>query len=155
MSQKTFSVWWLTCCLIGLRFGVYRDRSPYLGYTFTLIYPKSSKILLLVLLDFDWFSTPQYSPSNRACSHVYQIHQNPPAAFDGFSTPQYSPSNRACSHVYQIHQTPTGCFCWIQDCVQPSHGCFAFVTVPIPSKSSDWGIFLLHVDGLWQIWDGF
>ena len=54
-----------------------------------------------------------YSPVNRACSHVYQIHQTPPAAFVGFSTPQYSPANRACSHVYQIHQihqTPPAAF---------------------------------------------
>ena len=59
---------------------------------------------------FVGFSTPQYSPANRACSHVYQIHQTPPAAFIGFSTPQYSPANRACSHVYQIHQTPPAAF---------------------------------------------
>ena len=59
---------------------------------------------------FDGFSTPQYSSANRACSHVYQIHQTPPAAFDGFSTPRYSPANRACSHVYQIHQTPPAAF---------------------------------------------
>ena len=59
---------------------------------------------------FVGFSTPQCSPANRACSHVYQIHQTPPAAFVGFSTPQYSPANRACSHVYQIHQTPPAAF---------------------------------------------
>ena len=36
--------------------------------------PNSSKILLLVLPDFGGFSTPQYSPADRACSHVYLIH---------------------------------------------------------------------------------
>ena len=49
-------------------------------------YPKSSKILLLVLPDFDRFSAPQYSPVNIACSHVCQIHQTPPAASVGFKT---------------------------------------------------------------------
>ena len=72
--------------------------------------PKSFSWFCLILPDFDGFSTPQYSPANRACSHVYQIHQTPPAAFVGFSTPQYSPANRACSHVYQIHQTPPAAF---------------------------------------------
>ena len=67
------------------------------------------KILLLVLLLFDGFSTPQYSPANRAYSHVYQIYQTPPAAFVGFRT-VYSPVNRAYSHVYQIHQTPPAAF---------------------------------------------
>ena len=104
------------------------------------MYLKSSKIHHLVLPGFDGFSTPQYSPANRAyvamctksiklhrlllldsvlqqyspanraCSHVYQIHQTPPAAFDGFSTPQYSPVNRACTHMYQMHQTPPAAF---------------------------------------------
>ena len=43
----------------------------------------------LLLLDFDGFSTVHvymYSPENQACSHVYQIHQTPPAAFVGFRT---------------------------------------------------------------------
>ena len=44
--------------------------------------------------------------NSRACSHVSQIHQTPPAALVGFTIPQYSPVNRACSHVYHIHQTP-------------------------------------------------
>ena len=84
-------------------------------------YPKSSKVLL-VLPDFDGFSTPQYSPANRA-----------------YSPRVPNPSNS------------TGCFCWIQDCVQPSHGCFAFATLHIPSKSNNWGTFLLHVDGFWMV----
>ena len=64
---------------------------------------KSIKLHRLLLMDSVLYMC---SPANRACSHVYQIHQTPPAAFVGFSTPQYSPVNRACSHVYQIHQTP-------------------------------------------------
>ena len=58
-------------------------------------------------LDFDGFSTPQYSPANTACSHVYQIHQTPPmTAFVGFRT------------VY----------------IQAMNTCLAFATVPIPSN---------------------
>ena len=47
--------------------------------------------------------------------------------------------HRACSHVNPLNST--GCFCWIQDRVWPSYGCFAFAAVPIPSKSNHWVTF--------------
>ena len=76
------------------------QTSGYLN-NFNLNYP-------LVLFDFVGFSTPQYRPANRACSHVYQIHLTPPAAFVGFRT-VYSQAMDAL-HIlllYQFHQSPT------------------------------------------------
>ena len=44
---------------------------------------KSTPWFCLILMDSVRY---MYSPANRACSHVYQIHQTPPAAFGGFRT---------------------------------------------------------------------
>ena len=79
-------------------------------YTLTQTAPKSSKILLLVSPDVDGFSTPQYIPANRACSHVYQIHQTPPAAFAGFRTVHSQAMDALHLLLYQIHQTPPAAF---------------------------------------------
>ena len=67
---------------------------------------------------------------------LYQFHQTPPAAFVGFRTVYSQAMDALHLLLYQFHQTPPGCFCWIQDCVQLSHGCFAFATVPNPSNST-------------------
>ena len=86
---------------------------------------KSIKLHRLLLLDSVlhnkwiehvamWKSIKLHRALNRACSHVYQIHQTPPAAFVGFSTPQYSPVNRACMSCVTNPSNSTGCFCWIQ-----------------------------------------
>ena len=69
--------------------------------------PKSSKILLLGLPGFDVFSTPQYGPANRACRHVYQIHQTPPAALVGFRTVSSQAMDALHLLLYQFHQSPT------------------------------------------------
>ena len=74
---------------------------------------------------------------------------------DGFSTPQYSPANRACSHVYQIHQTPPAAFVEFRTVCSQAMDALHFLLLPIPSKSNNWGTFLLYVDGFWWIWDGF
>ena len=66
---------------------------------------KSIKLHRLLLLDSVLHSIAQRIDACSHLL-LYQIHQTPPAAFDGFSTPQFSPANRACRHVYQIHQTP-------------------------------------------------
>ena len=78
---------------------------------------------------------------------LYQIHQTPPAAFDGFRTAYSQAMDALHLLLYQIHQTPPAAFDGFRTVYKPSHGCFAFATVLIPSKSNSWGTFLLHVDG--------
>ena len=65
---------------------VYVHVAKYLLGTIFLITPSPSKFttwFCLILMDS---VSLQYSPANRACSRVYQIHQTPPAAFVVFRT---------------------------------------------------------------------
>ena len=132
--------------------------------------PNSPQILQNPSPDFDGFSTPQYRPANRACSHVYQIHLTPPAAFVGFRTVYIVKPWMLCILLlYQIHQTPpaafvgfrtvysqamdslqfatvtnpsnyTGCFCWIPDCVY-SQAMDALHFATVPNPSDSTGCF--------------
>ena len=119
----------------------------------TLPTPKCSKIFLLVLPDFDGFSTPSTAQRTEHVAMSTKSIKLHPAAFVGFSTPQYSPANRACSNVYQIHQTPPGCFCWIQDCgiAKPRMLCICYCTNSTSLTIIGPGTFLLHVDGFWMV----
>ena len=82
------------------------------------------------------------------CAHIWstmpwtglaQNRQNLPPGFAWFRwIHQYftcvAQRSWACSHMCTKFKTNViGCFCWIQDCVYPSHGWFAFATVPIPT----------------------
>ena len=84
----------------------YKERKIGVPLSLSLTTP-NVPIFLLVLPDFDGFSTPQYSPANRACSHVYQIHQTPPAAFVGFRTVSSQAMDALHLPLYQFHQSPT------------------------------------------------
>ena len=53
--------------------------------------------------DLGGFSTPH----RPVYSHVYQIHQTPPAAFVGFRTVYSQAKDALHLLLYQIHQTPT------------------------------------------------
>ena len=72
----------------------------------SLTTPKSFSFLP----DFGGFSTLQCSPANRACNHVYQIHQTPPAAFVGFRTVYSQAMDALHLLLCQIHQTPPAAF---------------------------------------------
>ena len=75
---------------------------------FNLNYPQVHQNPPPVLPDFDGFNTPQYIPVDRACIHVYQIHQTPPAAFVGFRTVYIVKPWMLCILLlYQIHPSPT------------------------------------------------
>ena len=67
---------------------------------------------------------------------LYQIHQTPPAAFVGFRTVYSQAIDALHLLLYQIHQTPPAAFVGFRTVLQPSRGCFAFATVPIPSNST-------------------
>ena len=60
----------------------------------------------MVLPDFDGLSTPQYSPANRACSHVYQ---NYPCCFC-WRTVHSQAMDALHLLLYQFHQTPLAAF---------------------------------------------
>ena len=90
-----------------LRVGVGGGGGEMRSTLLTPNYPKSIKIHHLVLFDFGGFITPQSSPANRACSHVYQIHQTPPAAFGGFRTVYSQAMDALHLLLYQFHQSPT------------------------------------------------
>ena len=151
-----------------------------LFFSFCLV---SSKILLLVLPDFDGFTTPQYSPANKACSHVYQIHQTPPAAFVELRTVYSQAMDALHLLLYQFHQTPLAAFVGFRTVYSQAMDALhlllyqihqtplaAFVGFrTVYSQAMDalhllYHIhqiptirvsFLLHVDGFWTIWDGF
>ena len=114
---------------------------------------KSTPWLCLMLVDSVLYV---YSPANRACSHVYQIHQTPPAAFVGFRTVYSQAMDALHLLLYQFHQTPPAAFVGFRTVYSQAMDALHLPLYQFHhSKSDNWGIssycVLMDFDGFRKV----